>query len=573
MATQNVTLPALGPRILDLLEHDRMASDAALAHALSASEWSEYRQVTVIDSGERTALFTGQQALGLHRAVAGDQCVAAGNMLADRNVIDAIVLAFERTPGALADRLLRAMHAAVEAGGEAGPVHSAARSRSSMRRCGLLSICEWIGRTKIRSASSMRCGARTSPRCRITSCARWIRRPRRATESQVMNDTSSRWLLEQLIGFPTVSRDSNLELIAFIRQYLADLGVASEVFHNDERTKASLFATIGPGDRGGVVLSGHTDVVPVDGQAWTVDPFRLTEQGGRLYGRGTADMKGYIASVLGAVPHFLACDLHLPVHLAFSYDEEVGCLGVRPMLAEIARRPHRPRLCLIGEPTGLEPVLGHKGKLAMRCHVKGAACHSAYAPQGVNAIQYAARLISRLEAIGEDLARPEFHDHRFDPPFSTVQTGVIRGGRALNIVPAECEFDFEVRAVPGFDARSVAEDLQSYVDAEVLPKMRAVRPDTDILLQPLNDYPGLATDPQSEAADLLALLCGSNEFGTVAFGTEGGLYTQAGIATVVCGPGSMDQGHKPDEFVTIEQLSRCDAMLRRLAAELSKAER
>lgn len=385
-----------------------------------------------------------------------------------------------------------------------------------------------------------------------------------------MSEASSRELLEQLIGFATVSRDSNLELIGFVQQYLADLGVASEIFHNDEGTKASLFATIGPDDRGGVVLSGHTDVVPVDGQDWTVDPFRLTEQDGRLYGRGTADMKGYIASVLGAVPYFLACDLHLPIHLAFSYDEEVGCLGVRPMLAQIGKRTYKPKLCLIGEPTELKPVLGHKGKLAMRCHVKGAACHSAYAPRGVNAIQYAARLISRLEAIGDELARPEHHDHRFDPPFSTVQTGVIRGGRALNIVPAECEFDFEVRAVPGFDARSVAQDLQSYVDAEVLPKMRAVRPDTDVRLQYLNDYPGLATDPESEAAHLLTLLCGSADFGTVAFGTEGGLYTQAGIATVVCGPGSMDQGHKPDEFVTIEQLNRCDAMLRRLAAELSE---
>ncbi|MEM5437695.1 acetylornithine deacetylase [Paraburkholderia diazotrophica] len=383
-----------------------------------------------------------------------------------------------------------------------------------------------------------------------------------------MSELSSRDLLERLIGFATVSRDSNLELIAFMQQYLADLGVESELFHNAERTKANLFATIGPQDRGGIVLSGHTDVVPVDGQAWTVEPFRLTQKDGRLYGRGTADMKGYIASVLAALPAFLKQKLELPVHLAFSYDEEVGCLGVRPMLAELEKRVHKPRLCLIGEPTALRPVLGHKGKLAMRCHVKGAACHSAYAPQGVNAIQYAARLINRLEEIGDELAQPEHHDARFDPPFSTVQTGVIKGGRALNIVPAECEFDFEVRTVPGFDANVVADKLQAYAKAELLPKMRAVQADTGIRLQALNAYPGLATSPDSDAARLLALLSGSNAFETVAFGSEGGLFTQAGIPAVVCGPGSMDQGHKPDEFLTVEQLDQCDAMLMRLAEHL-----
>jgi acetylornithine deacetylase len=386
-----------------------------------------------------------------------------------------------------------------------------------------------------------------------------------------MNDRSSRALLESLIGFPTVSRDSNLDMIAFIRRYLDELGVESELFYNVERTKANLFATIGPRERGGIVLSGHTDVVPVEGQAWTVDAFRLTERDGRLYGRGTADMKGFIASVLAAVPGFVERTLKLPVHLAFSYDEEVGCLGVRPMLAELERRAHKPVLCLIGEPTELKPVLGHKGKLAMRCHVKGAPCHSAYAPYGVNAIQYAARMIGRLEQIGEQLAQPEHHDERFDPPFSTVQTGVIKGGRALNIVPAECEFDFEVRALPGFDAHRVADALQTYAEAELLPKMRAVKSEADIRFQSLSAYPALATSPDSEAARLLALLSGSEEFGTVAFGTEGGLFEQAGIPTVVCGPGSMDQGHKPDEFVTVEQLRACDAMLVRLADCLSVA--
>ena len=379
-----------------------------------------------------------------------------------------------------------------------------------------------------------------------------------------MSDLSSRAVLERLIGFATVSRDSNLELIGFIRDYLAGLGVESELFLNEEGTKANLFATIGPTDRGGVVLSGHTDVVPVDGQAWSVEPFRLSERDGRLYGRGTADMKGFIASVLAAVPAFLAQPLKTPVHLAFSYDEEVGCLGVRSMLEALEQRPNKPRLCLIGEPTELKPVLGHKGKLAMRCQVHGAACHSAYAPYGVNAIEYAAQLIGKLGEIGGELARPEHHDARFDPPFSTVQTGVIKGGRALNIVPEECEFDFEVRALPGFEAKVVAERLQTYAETDLLPRMRAVSETSDIRLKPLSAYPGLATPEDSEAARLVALLSGSEDFGTVAFGTEGGLFDQAGIPTVVCGPGSMDQGHKPDEFVSVAQLQGCDAMLLRL---------
>nr|WP_225777507.1 acetylornithine deacetylase [Pseudomonas sp. Marseille-Q3773] len=379
-----------------------------------------------------------------------------------------------------------------------------------------------------------------------------------------MSEGASRALLARLIGFATVSRDSNLALIGFIRDYLAGLGVESELFHNPEGTKANLFATIGPSDVGGIVLSGHTDVVPVDGQAWSVEPFALSERDGRLYGRGTADMKGFIASVLAAVPALLAQPLRLPVHLAFSYDEEVGCLGVRSMLAALEQRAHKPRLCLIGEPTELKPVLGHKGKLAMRCQVQGAACHSAYAPYGVNAIEFAAKLIGKLGDIGEALALPEHHDARFDPPFSTVQTGVIKGGRALNIVPAECEFDFEVRALPGFAAQAVADQLQTYAEAELLPRMRKVNAASAIRLQPLSAYPGLATPADSEAAQLVALLSGSEAFGTVAFGTEGGLFDQAGIPTVVCGPGSMEQGHKPDEFVSVEQLQGCDAMLSRL---------
>ncbi|SDB61889.1 acetylornithine deacetylase [Pseudomonas sp. NFACC13-1] len=383
-----------------------------------------------------------------------------------------------------------------------------------------------------------------------------------------MSEPRSRALLAELVSFATVSRDSNLALIEFVRDYLQGLGVNSELIYNAERTKANLLASIGPAVPGGVVLSGHTDVVPVDGQAWTVEPFCLTEMDGKWFGRGTADMKGYLASVLAAVPVFLSSPLRRPVHLAFSYDEEVGCLGVHSLLEALVRRIAQPALCLIGEPTQLRPVLGHKGKLAMRCHVRGAACHSAYAPYGVNAIEQAARLIGRLGEIGAQLAEPSRHDPRFDPAFSTVQVGVVHGGTALNIVPADCRFDFEVRALPDFDPLVVAEQLQGYAEQTLLPAMRAVAGDTAIRFEPLSAYPGLATSPDSAAARLVAQLCGSDAFGTVAFGTEGGLFHQAGVPTVVCGPGSMDQGHKPDEYVSVEQMAACDRLMDRLASYL-----
>lgn len=369
----------------------------------------------------------------------------------------------------------------------------------------------------------------------------------------------SRALLQTLVGFDTTSRESNLQLIAFVRDYLASHGVASELIYNEARTKANLFASIGPMEVPGIVLSGHTDVVPVDGQPWSMPPFELTERDGRLFGRGTADMKGYIACVLALVPALVAATLRRPVHIALSYDEEVGCLGVRSLLSVLAQRPVKPMLCIIGEPTELKPVLGHKGKLAMRCDVHGAACHSAYAPHGVNAIEHAAELIGELGRIGQRLRDKQ--DARFDPPFSTVQTGVIGGGKALNIVPADCRFDFEVRALPGQAPQAVADELRAYAEQQVLPRMQAVSAQSAIRFTELSAYPGLMTDQRSEAAELIAAFCGSRAFGTVAFGTEGGLFDAVGIPTVVCGPGSMDQGHKPDEFVSVAQLAQCDQML------------
>ncbi|UWF47223.1 acetylornithine deacetylase [Pseudomonas sp. N3-W] len=375
---------------------------------------------------------------------------------------------------------------------------------------------------------------------------------------------SSRDLLKTLVAFDTTSRESNLHLIDFVRDYLAGFDVPCELVYNASRSKANLFATLGPADQPGIVLSGHTDVVPVDGQPWTVPPFELSEREGKLYGRGTADMKGYIACVLALVPALVHAPLRRPVHIALSYDEEVGCLGVRSLLKALEQRPVKPMLCIIGEPTELKPVLGHKGKLAMRCDVHGQACHSAYAPLGVNAIEYAAELIGELGRIGRRLQAPEHHDKRFDPPFSTVQTGVICGGKALNIVPADCRFDFEIRALPSHDPSEVAQQLQAYAEQQVLPRMRAVSEQSAIHFSELSTYPGLATDAHSEAAQLIAEFSGSRAFGTVAFGTEGGLFDAAGIPTVVCGPGSMEQGHKPDEFVSLEQLEGCDAMLRRM---------
>jgi acetylornithine deacetylase len=374
--------------------------------------------------------------------------------------------------------------------------------------------------------------------------------------------SQSQALLRTLVGFDTTSRESNLQLIEFVHDYLASFGVVSERIYNEDRSKANLFASIGPVQLPGIVLSGHTDVVPVDGQPWTVPAFELTARDGKLFGRGTADMKGYIACVLALVPALVEAPLRMPVHIALSYDEEVGCLGVRSLLKVLEQRPVKPMLCIIGEPTELKPVLGHKGKLAMRCDVHGEACHSAYAPYGVNAIEHAAELIGELGRIGQQLRGTQ--DVRFDPPFSTVQTGVISGGKALNIVPADCRFDFEIRALPSQDPGEVADALKAYATQQVLPRMQAVSAQSAIHFTELSAYPGLVTDERSQAAELIAAFSGSREFGTVAFGTEGGLFDAVGIPTVVCGPGSMDQGHKPDEFVSVDQLAGCDAMLRRM---------
>ena len=312
-----------------------------------------------------------------------------------------------------------------------------------------------------------------------------------------MNNTPGA-ILAALLAFDTTSRHSNLAMIDWIADFLAARGVASRRFYDPSGGKANLYARLGPSGGGGVMLSGHTDVVPVDGQAWSVPPFSLTERDGRYYGRGSADMKGFLACVLAAVDDFLAAPLRMPLHLAFSYDEEVGCLGVRSLVDFLQASPEKPALCLIGEPTEMQPVFGHKGKLAMRCCIEGQACHSAYAPQGVNAIRYAARLINHLDRLGVRLARQQ--DSRFSPPFSTLQVGTIQGGAALNIVPQSCRFDFEIRYLPGMRPEAVTEALAAYAHRQLLPEMRRVGSGSDIQFQLLSHYPPLLSDPQSDFA-------------------------------------------------------------------------
>ena len=376
-----------------------------------------------------------------------------------------------------------------------------------------------------------------------------------------MTASVKEWL-SRLVAFDTTSRESNLALIEAIALYLSELGVSCQRVYNTERTKANLYARLGPATGGGVMLSGHTDVVPVDGQPWQTDPFKLTEQQGKYYGRGTADMKGFIACVLAAVPAFLSAPLRVPLHLAFSYDEEVGCLGVRGLIEALNDQPFKPAVCIVGEPTGMRPVFGHKGKAAMRCHIRGHACHSAYAPEGVNAVEYAARLISHMCTLAEALEQHQ--DPRFSPPFSTLHTGVIRGGNALNIVPAECSFDFELRHLPDCSPHETLEAISTYASQQLLPKMKQTESTCDIRFTGLSEYPGLCTDIDSEAARYVMAWCGSSEAGTVPYGTEGGLFHEAGIPTLVCGPGFMDQGHKANEYVAIDQLTQCSAMLNNL---------
>ena len=378
-------------------------------------------------------------------------------------------------------------------------------------------------------------------------------------------------MIRKLVGFPTVSRESNLELIHFARDFLAELGAESRLTHDDDRRKANLFATLGPRGVPGIVLSGHTDVVPVDGQAWATDPFELAEKDGRLYGRGTADMKSFVAVALALAPEFAQRGLKTPVHFAFSYDEEVGCIGVGRLIADLAHAGIKPKSCIVGEPTLMRPVIAHKGKKGFRCHVRGLTCHSAYAPHGVNAVEAAAEAVAYLKGMARRHRDHGPYDRGFDVAHTTVHTGVLRGGTALNIVPHECTFDFEFRHLPGDDPDALLAEFRHYIENTLAPEMRALSPDAGFTLVPLSVLPALDNGPEVEVVGLAQELSGNDEFGKVSFGTEGSQFQRAGIPTVVCGPGSIEQAHKPDEYVAVEQVLQCEEFLRRLMDRVCKS--
>ncbi|MFN4281189.1 MAG: acetylornithine deacetylase [Alphaproteobacteria bacterium] len=373
-------------------------------------------------------------------------------------------------------------------------------------------------------------------------------------------------LLRRLIGFDTTSRNSNLALIEFLRDRLADHGVDSTLYRDAGGGKANLYATLGPQDVGGLMLSGHTDVVPVDGQNWTSDPFALREADGLLYGRGACDMKGFIAVALALLPALKRQELRRPVHFAFTFDEEVGCLGARQLAAQLREMPARPAFCLIGEPTGMRVVNGHKGRLAMRCHVHGKEGHSALPEQACNAVESAAEIIAKLRALARRLRDEGPHEAGFEPPYSTVHTGIVQGGTALNIVPRHCSFDFEIRNLPSQDPLGLFEEVKRHALEQVLPDMRQNAPDADILFEELSRAPGLLPNDDDALLKLALAATGDNIARKVSFGTEAGLYQGAEIPTIVCGPGHIAQAHKPDEFVALDQIARCEAFLLRMVA-------
>jgi len=367
-------------------------------------------------------------------------------------------------------------------------------------------------------------------------------------------------MLDRLVAFDTTSRNSNLALIDMAAELLSGLGADIRLTWNDSVTKANLFATLGPADRPGIVLSGHSDVVPVDGQNWSSDPFRLDCRDGRLYGRGTADMKGFLAAALAFAPDFAARPLAMPVHFALSYDEEIGCIGVRRLLDDLAGREVQPRLCIVGEPTEMTVVSGHKGKKSVRCQILGHECHSALNDQGVNAVEFAAEIVARLRAMQRRLRENGPFDSGYQPPYTTVHTGVIKGGTALNIVPGECSFEFEIRNLPRQDPELLMAEIRNWTQ-DLIPEMLAVSDNAGIILNENNTTAGLDMDPNDPAVRLALSLSGGNDTGFLAYTTEAGLFQKGGIPAVVCGPGNIEQAHKADEYVTLDQLSRCETFL------------
>jgi acetylornithine deacetylase len=381
---------------------------------------------------------------------------------------------------------------------------------------------------------------------------------------------SSTDMLAKLVSFDTTSRNSNLELIDFVQDHLSAHGIASSLVHDETGRKANLWATIGPEGDGGVVLSGHTDVVPVDGQPWESDPFVLTDKGdGKLYGRGTCDMKAFSAVALAMLPDFIAAPLRSPVHLALSYDEEVGCIGVHGLIDHIKTIGVKPRLAVIGEPTMMRVVDAHKSIRSYSVTVTGHEAHSSNVHKGVSAVMVAAELIGKIALIGEYLRAEGDSTNRFDPPFSTSIVNTISGGTAQNILARDCRFTFEIRGLPQDDLDAAFETFRAFAMETVLPRMQAIAPGANIEIKRRAYSPPLKADPGSDAESFVMALAERNAAEAVSYGTEAGIFQEAGIPAIVCGPGDIAQAHQPNEFLDKAQIPLCEAFMRRLIARLS----
>jgi len=375
-------------------------------------------------------------------------------------------------------------------------------------------------------------------------------------------------LLKEMIAYPTISTESNLEMIHWIADRLETVGANVEVFADDSGTKANLFATLGPNVEGGIVLSGHTDVVPVADQDWTHDPFDMVEQNGKLIGRGTCDMKGFIAATLAMAPSFAASSLKKPIHFAFTHDEETGCIGARSLVRDLLDRGIKPDIAIIGEPTEMRVIEGHKGCFEYTTSFTGLEGHGSAPAQGVNAAEYAARYVTQLMSLRESLRARAPSNSRFEPPETTINIGGIHGGVAHNVIVGKAHVDWEMRPVQDSDADFVKTELKTYVEDQLLPAMRAVHPQANIDIHTHGEVIGLEPMEENAARDLVAELTGANGADVVAFGTEAGILQSIGMDAVVCGPGSIAQAHKPDEYVELEQLDLCLSMLNKLNARL-----
>tara|TARA_B110000914_G_scaffold156444_1_gene137500 strand:+ start:1824 stop:2981 length:1158 start_codon:yes stop_codon:yes gene_type:complete len=369
-------------------------------------------------------------------------------------------------------------------------------------------------------------------------------------------------LLQTLIGFDTTSFKSNLNLIKFIENYLNQYEIKSELVYDDTKNKANLFATIGPNSTGGIVLSGHTDVVPVSNQKWDTDPFQLIEKDQKLYGRGASDMKSFIALVLSRVPKIIEKKLSKPIHLAFSYDEEIGCVGVHGLLDLIEKKSIKPEFCIVGEPTSMEVVIGHKGKHAYSVKVDGLSCHSGQAPFGVNAINYASKLIAYIDELNKEKSINGPFDQDYEVPYTTLHTGLINGGTILNIVPNLCEFEFEIRNLATDDPLKLVNKIKDYANQKLINDMHKVSSKTGIHFNEKVNYPALDISADIKPVKKIKELLNNQKHKKVVYGTEGGLFkNRFDIPTIVCGPGSIDQAHKPNEYISIEQIKKCSNFL------------